>query len=134
VQERIQQAVALRSVTIRVSGQPAILLVDPHRDVEAALQVTGEADVIEVTVGEEEGSDVGDAATERGQAVLDGTPGGGVAGVDQSDGAAVLDHVAVGDSMFDEVDVVGDHPHLCSHDPSPHSLPSLAQSSGGRDT
>ena len=111
MQKWIEQSIPLGTVAVWMRGEPTVVLMDPYRDAETLLNGSGEADVVEVAVGEEQGSDVGNAATDRGETVSDGVPCGRVAGVHQGDGVTVNDHVAVGVRVLDEIDIVADQLH-----------------------
>ena len=90
-----------------VGGDP-VLVVQPRR----------EPDVVGVAVGEHEGPDVIEGATDRGQLLLEQAAVAGEAGVDDGDAVVCDDEVAVDDRAVgagtDPVEAGGDLHGVCS--------------------
>src|SRR5918993_124147 len=113
--EREGDPVLLRSVPVGVRGQPPIVRMHPHRHPQGLVQPTGEPDVVEVPVGEQQGLDVGGLSPDGGQAVDHRLARRREARVDERDALVVSDHVAVRVCVLDAVHA-GRQVEFDSHD------------------
>ena len=84
-----------------------VVLVHVDGDPQLGPRPLGEADVVEVGVGEDEGADLGGVATDLPQHPLQRVPGARHPGVDDRQPGLGLDQVPVDAGVFDPVDVGG---------------------------
>ena len=106
--DRADRTAASRRVLHLAAGQCGVELVDRHREAALGPGALGEADVVGVPVGQDDGPDVVQGATHRRQLGQQVRPVAGHPRVDDRDAAGLLEEVHIDQARAESTDPVGD--------------------------